>query len=91
MGASRPASAPLPTHPPARPPRSSLGEGERTCEVGPRFFRLLSSGDCDPPARTAGVLLHPLSQEDVVGLEAASGGITGEAVKEKHAMGGHDA
>ncbi|XP_026636243.1 progressive rod-cone degeneration protein isoform X1 [Microtus ochrogaster] len=52
MGASRLASVLLPTHPPARPPRSSLGEGERTCEVGPCFFRLLSSGDCDPPART---------------------------------------
>lgn len=31
----------------------------------------------------AGVLLCRLSQEDVVGPEAASGGITGEAVKEK--------
>ncbi|XP_040606026.1 uncharacterized protein LOC101833147 isoform X3 [Mesocricetus auratus] len=29
-----------------------LGLGEGTCEVGPHFFRQLSSGNCDPPAQT---------------------------------------
>ncbi|XP_036050989.1 photoreceptor disk component PRCD isoform X2 [Onychomys torridus] len=63
---------------------SVLGQGERTCEVGPHFFRHFSSGDCNPPAQTAGVLVHSLSQEDAVGLEAAAGGgRTGEAVMEK--------
>ncbi|MEJ1269269.1 hypothetical protein NN561_000078 [Cricetulus griseus] len=130
MGASRLASACLPTQSPARPARSSLGEvgvanvqkglgapgghaawaappgwrgagaqgpcsgctrsgptlhaGKGTCEVGPHFFRQLSSGDCDPPAQTAGVLAHPLPQEAVVGLEAAAAGGTGEAAMERH-------
>ncbi|XP_040606028.1 uncharacterized protein LOC101833147 isoform X4 [Mesocricetus auratus] len=61
---------------------SVFGQGEGTCEVGPHFFRQLSSGNCDPPAQTAGVLVHPPSQEDAVGLEAAASGRTGGAAME---------